>query len=242
MWKVDILAIGAHPDDVELCAGGTLLRSIQQGKKVGLLDLTQGELGTNGSGTLRLKEAEEARKRMGADWRVNLGLRDGFFEINEDALIKVIRVIRSARPSIIIANGPVDRHPDHGRSEKLIDQACFLSGLPKVEVRNDAGLVLEKWRPQILLNYVQDMHLDPDIVVDITDFQDKKMEVIKAYASQFFMNKEQTKTPISGEDFWAFLEARARELGRAGGVVMGEGFVSRATPVVRDLYDLLEKQ
>ena len=238
MWKVDILAIGAHPDDVELCAGGTLLRSIHQGKTVGLLDLTQGELGTNGSGTLRLQEAEEARVRMGADWRVNLGLRDGFFEVNEASLLKVIKMIRIARPAIIMANGPTDRHPDHGRSEKLIDQACFLSGLSKVEVKDDSGEILGRWRPQIVLNYVQDMYLEPDIVVDITDYQEQKMEVIKAYGSQFFMNKEQQKTPISGEDFWAFLEARAREMGRAGGVVMAEGFVSRATPVIRNLFDL----
>lgn len=239
MWKVDLLAIGAHPDDVELCAGGTLLRMIDLGHSAGLLDLTMGELGTNGSGSLRLEEAEKARQLIGAEWRHNLQLRDGFFEIDEAALLSVVRVIRTARPDIILANAPSDRHPDHGRAARLVDHACFLSGLPKIILEDEAGNLLEKWRPKIVLNFIQDRYIKPDIVVDITACHQRKMEVIAAYGSQFFMNRDKLPTPISGEDFWAFLEARAREMGRAGGVVMGEGFVSKTAPVAYDLFDLI---
>ncbi len=239
MYQIDILAIGAHPDDVELCAGGTVLKAISQGKTVGLLDLTQGELGTNGDGPTRLLEADAAMKMMGAQWRTNLGLRDGFFTINEENILKVARVVRTARPSIILATAPSDRHPDHGRAAQLVNEACFISGLSKVEILNEEGNKLEKWRPKIVLNYVQDLHLSPDVVVDIGEYQDKKMEVIKSYASQFFWNKGNVKTPISGEDFWAFLEARAREMGRAGGVIMGEGFVRVGPTLVNDLFDIL---
>lgn len=239
MFKVDILAIGAHPDDVELCAGGTVLRSIAQGKSVGLLDLTQGELGTNGDGPLRLIEAEAARIAMGAQWRTNLGMADGFFEVNKENILSVAKIIRIARPQIILANAPSDRHPDHGRAAQLVNDACFISGLSKVEIKDDEGNLLERWRPKIVLNYVQDLHLPPDVVVDIGAFQDKKMEVISSYASQFFMNKDNVKTPISGEDFWAFLEARAREMGRAGGVILGEGFVRVGPTLVNDLFDIL---
>ena len=231
MYKVDILAIGAHPDDVELCAGGTLLRAIHQGKTVGLLDLTHGELGTNGDGPTRLLEAEEAKKRIGASWRSNLGIADGFFTVSEDNIKAVARYIRLARPQVILANAVSDRHPDHGRAAKLVNDAVFISGLSKVDLRNDDG--------EIVLNYLQDMHLAPNVVVDITPYQEQKMEVIRAYASQFFWNKDNIKTPISGEDFWAFLEARAREMGRAGGVVLGEGFTSMLPTLVNDLFDVL---
>ena len=239
MYKVDILAIGAHPDDVELCAGGTLLRAIHQGKTVGLLDLTHGELGTNGDGPTRLLEAEEAKKRIGASWRSNLGIADGFFTVSEDNIKAVARYIRLARPQVILANAISDRHPDHGRAAKLVNDAVFISGLSKVDLRNDDGEILERWRPKIVLNYLQDMHLAPNVVVDITPYQEQKMEVIRAYASQFFWNKDNIKTPISGEDFWAFLEARAREMGRAGGVVLGEGFTSMLPTLVNDLFDVL---
>lgn len=239
MDKIDILAIGAHPDDIELCASGTLLKMIGLGHSVGLLDLTMGELGSNGSGPLRLREAEHARQLMGAQWRHNLCLRDGFFEVNEASILAVAKIIRLTRPSIIMANAPQDRHPDHGRGAELVDRACFISGLAKVEIKDDEDNPLERWRPRIVLNFIQDRHIQPDIVVDIKDFYQRKMEVIGAYSSQFFMNKDRISTPISGEDFWQFLEARSREMGRAGGVEIAEGFVSKTAPVVDDLFHLI---
>lgn len=239
MQKVDILAIGAHPDDIELGSGGTLIKMIEQGHSVGLLDLTMGELGSNGSGSLRLEEAEEARKRLGGMWRRNLRLKDGFFTVDEASILAVARIIRIAKPSIILANAPSDRHPDHGKGAELVDRATFVSGLVKVELKDDDGLVLDRWRPKIVLNYIQDMHIAPHIVVDITDYHQKKLEMVSAYESQFFMNKEQVHTPISDEDFWVFLEARAREMGRAAGVKLGEGFVSRTVPCVGDLMHLV---
>lgn len=235
MDKVDILAIGAHPDDVELCAGGTLLRAIQQGKKVGLLDLTQGELGTNGDGPTRLLEAKEAMLRMGAQWRHNLGLRDGFIMADEPSILAVARIIRMTRPDIILANALGDRHPDHGRAATLVREACFHSGLVKIELRDDANQLLERWRPRVRLHYIQDNYIHPDIVVDITDFQKQKMHVVAAYASQFYQYKSGLKTPISGEDFWDFLEGRARDMGRAGGATLGEGFVSDDAFLINDL-------
>lgn len=239
MQKVDILAIGAHPDDIELGSGGTLIKMIEQGHSVGLLDLTMGELGSNGSGLLRLEEAEEARKRLGGMWRRNLRLKDCFFTVDEASILAVARIIRIAKPSIILANAPSDRHPDHGKGAELVDRATFVSGLVKVELKDDDGLVLDRWRPKIVLNYIQDMHIAPHIVVDITDYHQKKLEMVSAYESQFFMNKEQVHTPISDEDFWVFLEARAREMGRAAGVKLGEGFVSRTVPCVGDLMHLV---
>jgi len=239
MNKIDILAIGAHPDDIELCASGTLLRMISLGYSVGLLDLTMGELGSNGTGPLRLQEAEDARQLMGAQWRHNLCLKDGFFDVNEVSIMAVAKIIRLTRPSIILANAPYDRHPDHGRGAELVDRACVISGLAKVEIKDDGGSVLERWRPKIVLNFIQDRHIPPDIVVDIKDYYRHKMEVISAYSSQFFMNKDRIATPISGEDFWHFLEARSREMGRAGGVEMAEGFVCKTVPVVDDLFHLI---
>lgn len=204
MYKVDILAIGAHPDDVELCAGGTLLRAIHQGKTVGLLDLTHGELGTNGDGPTRLLEAEEAKKRIGASWRSNLGIADGFFTVSEDNIKAVARYIRLARPQVILANAVSDRHPDHGRAAKLVNDAVFISGLSKVDLRNDDGEIIERWRPKIVLNYLQDMHLAPNVVVDITPYQEQKMEVIRAYASQFFGIKTILRLPSVVKTFGHF--------------------------------------
>jgi len=159
--------------------------------------------------------------------------------VDEASILAVARIIRIAKPSIILANAPSDRHPDHGKGAELVDRATFVSGLVKVELKDDDGLVLDRWRPKIVLNYIQDMHIAPHIVVDITDYHQKKLEMVSAYASQFFMNKDQVHTPISDEDFWVFLEARAREMGRAAGVKLGEGFVSRTVPCVGDLMHLV---
>ncbi|MEL6866199.1 MAG: bacillithiol biosynthesis deacetylase BshB1, partial [Bacteroidota bacterium] len=168
--KVDILAIGAHPDDVELSCSGTLLRHIAMGKTVGLIDLTEGELGTRGSVALRYEESADAAKLMGAQFRDNLQMPDGFFTHSRENLVKIARVIRKYQPEIILANALSDRHPDHGRAAKLVSDACFVAGLAKVVIPNDQGTPLERWRPKALYHYIQDRNFDPDFVVDISPY------------------------------------------------------------------------
>lgn len=231
--KLDILAIAAHPDDVEISAGGTVLKSIQQGKKVGIVDLTRGELGSRGSGDLRMIEAEAASKILGISARVNLGLADGFFEINEASLRKIIEQIRIYRPEIVLTNAPSDRHPDHGRASKLVRDACFYSGLRKIETGQEA------WRPKAVYMFNQDFYNKPDFVVDVTEFWETKMEALKAYGSQFFdPNSKEPKTPISGEEFFDFLRARSMDFGRPAGYLLAEGFMVDRTIGVEDLFHL----
>lgn len=227
--KVDILAIGVHPDDVELSCAGTLLKHMEMGFTVAIADLTQGELGTRGNAPLRLKEAEAAAKILGVGHRVNLGIPDGFFELTENYKIAVARAIRTFQPDIVLANAIDDRHPDHGRAAKLVYDACFLAGLNKVETLSDDGVPQERWRPKAIYNFIQDKLLKADLVVDITPYLDKKMESILAYGSQFYdPNSSEDESPISGEDFLEFIKARARTYGRQIGVEFGEGFtVSR---------------
>ena len=239
--KVDILAIGVHPDDIELACSGTLLSHIAQGKTVGLLDLTMGELGTRGSGPLRLKEAATAAKMMGASFRENLQMSDGFFQYSQTNLLKIIKVIRAAQPEIILANSLQDRHPDHGRASKLVADACFYSGLVKVETRGKDNTIQPRWRPKALYHYIQDRNLEPDFVVDISEYIDKKEELILAFRSQFFdpsYESEELQTPISGKDFLLFLRAKARTYGRAAGFEYAEGFNIDRTIGVRDLFQL----
>ncbi|MDX1685597.1 MAG: bacillithiol biosynthesis deacetylase BshB1 [Saprospiraceae bacterium] len=226
--KVDILAIGAHPDDVELSCSGTLLRHIDLGYKVGLVDLSQGELGTRGNATLRLEEAEASRKLMGAVVRENLGLPDGFFEQDKKSLIKLIYAIRKYRPDIVLANALEDRHPDHGRGADFISRACFLSGLIKIETTND-GVDQSHWRPRAIYHYIQDHHRTPDVVVDISDYLEKKMACIKCFSSQFYdPDSEEPESPISGKGFMDYIESKARIFGRYIDVDYAEGFeVSR---------------
>jgi bacillithiol biosynthesis deacetylase BshB1 len=241
--KIDILAVGVHPDDVELSCSGTLLSHIAQGKTVGLLDLTRGELGTRGSAEIRTQEANEAARRMGARFRKNLDMADGFFEHTKENIIKIIEVIREHQPDIVLANAVSDRHPDHGRAAKLVADACFFSGLVKIPTSNPDGKPHERWRPQAVYHYIQDHNLKADFVVDIGDFIDEKMEVIKAFRSQFHMPdakefENELSSPISGEDFMEFLRAKARTYGRPAGFEYGEGFVVNRSIGVKSLFYL----
>ena len=241
--KIDILAIGVHPDDVELSCCGTLLRHISQGKKIGLLDLTRGELGTRGNANLRDEEAAESARKMGASFRKNLGMADGFFQYTEENLMKIIRFLRWCQPEIVLANAPDDRHPDHGRAAKLTADACFYAGLVKIETFDDAAKPQQKWRPEAVYHYIQDRDLKPDFVVDITPFIDKKMELVQTFRSQFYQQGEnefenEFSTPISGKDFLEFLKSKNRAFGRPTGVAFAEGFIAARTFGVNDLFDL----
>jgi bacillithiol biosynthesis deacetylase BshB1 len=220
----DILAFGAHPDDVELAAAGTLIHHIKMGAKVSIVDLTAGEMGTRGDAETRAAEAALSRKIMGVQNRMNLHLRDGFFENDEASLLKVVAAIRHFCPRVILANAVADRHPDHGRAAALVERACFLSGLPKV-ITHFEGAEQTAWRPSSVYHYIQDRYIKPDLVVDITDSFSQKMEAIRAFSSQFYKAGDLgPQTPISSAAFLQFIEARAREFGRSIGVEFGEGF------------------
>ena len=237
--KVDILAIGVHPDDIELGCGGTIAHHLKQGKIVALVDLTEGELGTRGSGGLRLEEADKARAYFGIEHRENLGMADGFFEHNKENVIKIVEAIRKYKPEIVLANSISDRHPDHGRAAKLTSDACFVAGLQKVSTQRD-GVEQEKWRPKAVYHYIQDHNLKPDLVVDISDSIDEKMGAILCFGSQFYDPKsDQPQTPISGKDFLDFVKAKAASYGRQIGVKYGEGFTVSRDIGVNSLFDLL---
>ncbi|GJM33007.1 MAG: bacillithiol biosynthesis deacetylase BshB1 [Saprospiraceae bacterium] len=242
--KVDILAIGVHPDDVELSCSGTLLRHLAQGKKVGLLDLTRGELGTRGTAEIRDKEAAESARMMGVSFRENLGLADGFFQYTPENLRKIIAVIRECQPEIVLCNALDDRHPDHGRSAKLQADACYYSGLVKIETTGKNGKLHDRWRPRAIYHYIQDYNLKPDFVVDISEYIDRKMELIGAFRSQFYIPQdtefsEELDSPISGKTFMSFMRAKGAAYGRVAGFDYAEGFNVARTPGVSDLFDLL---
>ncbi|MFM9943599.1 MAG: bacillithiol biosynthesis deacetylase BshB1 [Bacteroidia bacterium] len=228
---LDILVFAAHPDDAELSCSGTLMHHMAMGKKVGIIDLTRGELGTRGSAELRDEEARKSSKILGIQARENLGLADGFFENNKENQLKIIEIIRKYQPNLVLANAVTDRHIDHGRAAELVHNACFLSGLSKI-ITGD----LKAWRPKRVLHYIQDYNMKPDIVIDITPWMDRKKECIMAFSSQFY-NPESTEpeTPISNQLFFKFLEARAREMGRLIGVEFGEGFVTKTPLNLKDL-------
>lgn len=239
-YKLDILAIAAHPDDVELACSGTILKEIKQGKKVGIVDLTQGELGSRGNAQTRAEEAEKASSILGISVRENLALADGFFNENYGNLIKVVEVIRKYRPEIVLTNALSDRHPDHGRGGDLVSRACFLSGLIKVEtqVKNKWQ---EPWRPKQVYRFVQDRYIKPDFVVDISEFWEQRMQSILAYKTQFYQENEEgnePKTPISSKSFLDFVEARCREFGRQINVDYAEGFNVERPIGVSSLFDL----
>ncbi|MFQ5445318.1 MAG: bacillithiol biosynthesis deacetylase BshB1 [Saprospiraceae bacterium] len=241
--KVDILAIGVHPDDVELSCSGTLLRHIAAGKRVGLLDLTRGELGTRGNAGIREKEAAEAAEKMGALFRKNTGMADGFFTYGRENILKIVHILRWCRPEVVLANAPDDRHPDHGRAAKLTADACFYAGLIKIETTDEHGRHQKHWRPKALYHYIQDRHLQPDFVVDITDFFEKKMALIQTFRSQFFLPEgeafgNELQTPISGEDFLKFMRAKARAFARPISAGFAEGFIAARTLGVNDLFDI----
>jgi bacillithiol biosynthesis deacetylase BshB1 len=238
--KLDILAFAAHPDDVELSCSGTLIHHIAQGKKVGVIDLTAGELGSRGTTETREQEAREASRIMGIHVRENLGLPDGFFRNDTDEQMQVIMAIRKYQPDIILANAIHDRHPDHGRAAQLVREAAFYSGLLKIETTVD-GQMQKPWRPKALYHYIQDRWIDPDLVVDITPYMDQKFEAILAYRTQFFQEGEPHDgpiTPISTKGFRDFLYARMRQFGRPTGVEFGEGFTVERVPGVDDLTTL----
>lgn len=227
--KLDILAIGVHPDDVELGCSGSLLAAISQGKKVGILDLTKGELGTRGTPEGRLQEAQSAAQILGVEWRENVGMADGFFKNDEEHQKLLISYIRKFRPDLVLANAIDDRHPDHGRAAQLINDACFYAGLRKVITVSEDGVEQEAWRPKNVFHYIQDRYIKPDFIVDISAFMDKKIEAIRAFKSQFFVptyNSNEPQSYISTPEFLEFIEARAKELGHAIGVKYGEGFTS----------------
>jgi bacillithiol biosynthesis deacetylase BshB1 len=241
--KIDILAIGVHPDDVELSCCGTLLRHIDQGKTVGLLDLTRGELGTRGNAELREEEATESACKMGALFRKNLGMADGFFTNDQAHVMKIIRFLRWCRPEIVLANAPEDRHPDHGRAAKLTADACFYAGLVKIETFDEQAKRQEPWRPKALYHYIQDKDLKPDFVVDISPYIEKKFELILTFRSQFYLPQAEEfsaerQTPISGKDFIDFLRGKNRAFARPIGMDYAEGFLAHRTPGVNDLFDL----
>ena len=236
--KVDILAIGVHPDDVELSCSGTILKHIQNGYKVGLLDLTQGELGTRGTAEIRLKEAEAAKLDMGALFRENLKMKDGFFKPGETNLLKLIEVVRWCKPEIVLANALKDRHPDHGRAAEFIKQGLFLGGLQKIKTQRD-GVDQEAHRPRKVFHYIQDYNLNPDIVIDISDFMDRKIELMMNFKSQFFdPNSEEKQTPISSKGFLDFIKAKGLTYGRHIGAKYGEGFNVDGYLGADNLFDL----
>ncbi len=224
MNQVDILAFGAHPDDVEISAGGTLAKHIALGKKVALVDLTRGELGTRGTAETRDGEAKDAMTVLGVEQRINLDLGDGFFEHTQSNLIKVIEMIRLFQPELVLANATEDRHPDHAKGAKLVADACFLSGLPKIKTQYQ-GHEQKAWRPKKLIHYIQDRYIRPDFVIDVTPYVEKKFDVLKCYRTQFYdPNSTEPQTPISGKEFFDFLESRMRQYGREIGVEFAEGF------------------
>ncbi len=236
--KLDILAIGVHPDDVELSASGTILKHIALGKKVGILDLTRGELGTRGNAELRTQEANNAAKILGLSVREQLTMADGFFQNNEAHQKEIIRMIRKYQPEIVLCNAITDRHPDHGRAAKLTADACFYSGLIKVETKED-GKAQAAWRPKAVYHYIQDHFIEPDFVVDITAHMNKKMESIFAYSSQFFdPNSKEPETPISSKNFMENVKAKAALFGRAINADYAEGFTVNRYIGVENLFDL----
>ncbi len=238
--NVDILAIGVHPDDVELGCSGTLLKHIALGKTVGIVDLTKGELGTRGNAELRLQEAENARKIMGAAVRENLEMADGFFQHTKENILKISSVIRKYRPQIVLANAISDRHPDHGRAAKLTSDACFYSGLARINQIDENGNALVPWRPKAVYHYIQDHNLKADLVVDISEHIEKKFECILAFSSQFSNGgTDGPQTPISGKDFMDFMRAKNRAYARSIGVDYAEGFTVGRDIGVRNLFDLI---
>jgi bacillithiol biosynthesis deacetylase BshB1 len=240
--KLDLLAIGVHPDDVELGCSGTLLNEIATGKRAGIVDLTQGELGTRGTVETRYAEAAAAAAILGVSVRENLKMRDGFFRNDEEHQLKLISAIRKYQPEIVFANVLHDRHPDHGRAGHLIAEACFLSGLSKIETNDEHGQPQQKWRPKYVLHYLQDWFHEPDVIIDISDVFETRMRSIEAYTTQFFTSSASSDEPstyISTPDFLESVIARARMLGKRIGVKYAEGFISEKKIGIKSLDSLV---
>lgn len=236
--KLDILAFGAHPDDVELGCSGTIAKEISLGKKVGIIDLTRGELGTRGSVEIRNSESAKASQILGVSVRENLDMRDGFFVNDEAHQLKIIEIIRKYQPEIVLCNAIEDRHIDHGKGSKLVSDACFLSGLRMIETECN-GEKQSAWRPKVVYHYIQWKNLEPDFVVDISDFMEVKMQSILAYGSQFYdPNSKEPESPISSKNFLDSVKYRAQDLGRITGVAYAEGYTVERYLTVNSLSDL----
>lgn len=236
--KLDILAFGAHPDDVELGCSGTIAKEVSLGKKVGIIDLTRGELGTRGSVEIRNSESAKASEILGVSVRENLDMRDGFFINDEAHQLKIIQMLRKYRPEIVLCNAIADRHIDHGKGSKLVSDACFLSGLVKIETELN-GEKQQAWRPKVVYHYIQWQNIEPDFVVDISGFLDKKMESVLAYGSQFYdPNSNEPVTPIASKNFLDSVKYRAEDFGRLVGVEYAEGFTTERYLAVNSLADL----
>jgi len=240
MIKLDILAFGAHPDDVELGAGGTIAMEVANGKKVGIIDLTRGELGSRGNADIRDMEAIESARILGVEMRINLGLRDGFFLDNEVSQLEVIKWIRYFQPEVVLCNVINDRHTDHGKASKLVSTACFLAGLRKIETVYD-GIAQKEWRPNAVYHYIQDYYHKPDFVVNVEKFLDQKLAAIGTFKSQFYsINQDQNEpqTLISTKEFMDFVMARGLDFGRPINSHFGEGFLIERTIGVDSLFDI----
>ncbi len=236
--KLDILVVSAHPDDAELGCGGTMIQAAARGRQVGIVDLTKGELGTRGSVEIRKNEASKALEIMGLAVRENLDFRDGFFINDETHQMALIRVIRKYQPDVVLAAAPIDRHPDHPKASALMVTACFLSGLERIKTENDEE-PQSSWRPKALYHYMQSIFLNPDFVIDVSDYWETKMKAINAYRSQFFSGGDDPETYISNPNFLKMVEARGIETGHSIGVNYGEGFLADRTLGVKDLFDLM---
>ncbi|CAL2091746.1 N-acetylglucosamine malate deacetylase 1 [Tenacibaculum sp. 190524A05c] len=236
--KLDILAFGAHPDDVELGCSATIAKEISLGKKVGIVDLTRGELGTRGSADLRDIEAAKAAEILGVQVRENLGFADGFFVNDKEHQLEIIKMIRKYKPEIVLCNAIDDRHIDHPKGSKVVSDACFLSGLVKIETELE-GVKQDKWRPKVVYHYIQWKNIEPDFVVDVTGFMDKKIDSVMAYSSQFFdPSSKEPETPITSKNFTESVEYRAKDLGRLIGVDYAEGFTTERYVAVENLSKL----
>ena len=236
--KLDILAFGAHPDDVELGCSGTIAKEVSLGKKVGIIDLTRGELGTRGSVEIRNSESAKASENLGVSVRENLDMRDGFFINDEAHQLKIIEILRKYRPEIVLCNAITDRHIDHGKGSKLVSDACFLSGLIKIETELN-GKKQQAWRPKVVYHYIQWQNIEPDFVVDISEFIGKKMESVLAYGSQFYdPNSKEPVSPITSKNFLDSVKYRAQDFGRLVGVEYAEGFTTERYLAVNSLGDL----
>ncbi len=236
--KLDILAFGAHPDDVELGAGGILATHAARGLKTGIVDLTRGEMGTRGTPEIRDEEAKEAARILGCTVRENLGMPDGRVDYSHESQLQVARIIRKYKPEMVLMNAPTDRHPDHGRASRLVEEACFLSGLHKIKLE-DNGEKLAPWRPKTMYKYLQFYNLEPQLVVDISDGFEAKMTSIKAHKSQFFdPNSTEPQTVIASEGFFKSVIARAQDWGRIIGAAYAEPLISVRHIGTKNLEDL----
>ena len=237
--KIDILAFGAHPDDVELSCGGTIHKSIIQGKTVGIVDLTEGELGTRGDVKTRANESNNAADILGVNFRINLKMPDGFIIGSKQNQLKVIELIRKYKPEVVFCNSVDDRHPDHSKASTLVREACYLSGLIKIITKDSKGLVQDSWRPRAVYSYIQWKSLKPDIVVDISSSIDIKMDAVNCYKSQFYNPiSSEPITPISTRNFIESVRYRAADLGRLVHVDYAEGFTSNGIIAVDSIFDL----